>query len=256
PGLEMVARIIQYQAKGFDGSGFPADGVEGADIPFGARLIRVMSDILRLEATGLHRQKALAQLELDARLYDPEILQVCHSRWRSPSQRQYERVNRAVPMEDLGLLDVLAKPLLTTTKMLIAPDGTLITRVLLKKIRDFEHLGLMSESVEIIVLRPLSPDILPSLRLVLPMANGSRDSDNPMLATTRSEAVLELGIFEGSGKTDGEADEEGVPSAQSKARCEPELNVECARVSAALQSGTARLPDVAASPLRSIAVNE
>ncbi len=256
PGLEMVARIIQYQAKGFDGSGFPADGVEGTEIPFGARLIRVMSDILRLEATGLHRQKALAQLELDARLYDPEILRVCHSRWRSPSQRQYERVNRAVPMEDLGLLDVLAKPLLTTTKMLIAPDGTLITRVLLKKIRDFEHLGLMSESVEIIVLRPLSPDILPSLRLVLPMANGSRDSDNPMLATARSEADLELDMFEGAEEPDAEVDAEGVPPAQCKVRDETEHNVEGSRLSAPFQGGATPLPAVGVPPLRSIAVNE
>ncbi|NBV85954.1 MAG: response regulator, partial [Verrucomicrobia bacterium] len=198
PGLEAVARIIRYQAKGFDGSGFPSDGVEGIAIPFGARLIRVMSDILRLEATGLHRQKALAQLELDSRLYDPEILQVCHSRWRSPSQRQYERVNRAVPMEDLGLLDVLAKPLHTTTRMLIAPEGTLITRVLLKKIRDFEHLGLMSEFVEIIVLRPLSPDLLPSLQTVLPLSKESCNSGKPTLAAAGQDPELGADLFEGA----------------------------------------------------------
>jgi response regulator RpfG family c-di-GMP phosphodiesterase len=62
PGLEEVAKIIQYQDKGFDGSGFPVDALRGEEIPFGARLLRVMSDILRLEATGLHRQRGLGAI--------------------------------------------------------------------------------------------------------------------------------------------------------------------------------------------------
>jgi response regulator RpfG family c-di-GMP phosphodiesterase len=189
-GLEQVAKIVRYQSKGFDGSGFPEDGVKGDEIPFGARLMRVMSDILRLEAAGLHRQKALCQLELDARLYDPEILRVCNSKWRSPSRKQYERVNRVIPVEDLGLLDVLARPLHTTTKMFIAPEGTLITRVLLKKIRDFEHLGLMSPLVEISVLRPLSPDLFPVLRDPVAHFGGANASGTG--AETAGTAASEL----------------------------------------------------------------
>jgi len=183
PGLERVAKIIQYQDKGFDGSGSPSDLLRGEEIPFGARLIRVMSDILRLEAMGVHRLKALAQLDLDSRYYDPEILKVCRSRWRSPSQRPFERVNRVVPLPDLGLLDLLAKPLHTTTKMFIAPEGTLITRVLLKKIRDFEHIGLMGDFVEISVLRPLSPDLLPRFRVVLPPVSSFTQSESSLLTS-------------------------------------------------------------------------
>ena len=181
PGLEEVAKIIRYQDKGFDGSGFPTDPVRGEGIPFGARLIRVMSDILRLEASGLHRRTALAQLELDARFYDPEILKVCKSRWTSPSQRPFERVNRVVRLEDLGLLDLLAKPLHTITKMFIAPEGTLITRVLLKKIRDFEHIGLMCDFVEISVLRPLSPDLLPAFRVMMSPASSFDQQESSQL---------------------------------------------------------------------------
>ncbi len=37
PRLEEVSKIILYQNKRFDGSGFPQDGVAGHDIPLPAR---------------------------------------------------------------------------------------------------------------------------------------------------------------------------------------------------------------------------
>ena len=241
PGLEEVAKIIQYQDKGFDGSGFPVDILRGEEIPFGARLLRVMSDILRLEATGLHRQRALAQLELDARLYDPEILKVCKSRWRSPSQRPFERVNRVVRLEDLGLLDLLAKPLHTITKMFIAPEGTLITRVLLKKIRDFEHLGLMSDFVEISVLRPLSPDLLPAFRVVMtpsPSCNPQESSQVPPALVSESHAgeMAEDFLVQSGGGVSGFEPLDGGVSLQ--------------------EASTDFLPDVSGGQVRERAVNE
>jgi response regulator RpfG family c-di-GMP phosphodiesterase len=238
PGLEEVAKIIQYQDKGFDGSGFPVDTIRGEAIPFGARLLRVMSDILRLEATGLHRQRALAQLELDARLYDPEILKVCKSRWRSPSQRPFERVNRVVRLEDLGLLDLLAKPLHTITKMFIAPEGTLITRVLLKKIRDFEHLGLMGDFVEISVLRPLSPDLLPAFRVVMSSTSSFDQQESSELT---SALVSENGAADSLMEQSGEVISGFQPAVGA-------VSLE--------EESTQLLPDISEAQVRERAVNE
>ncbi len=50
PRLESVAQIILYQHKNFDGTGFPFDAVAGEDIPVGARILRVLHDLLRHEA--------------------------------------------------------------------------------------------------------------------------------------------------------------------------------------------------------------
>ena len=49
PRLQEVAKIILYQAKNFDGTGFPEDHVSGADIPLGARILRVLSDLMDME---------------------------------------------------------------------------------------------------------------------------------------------------------------------------------------------------------------
>jgi len=238
PGLEEVAKIIQYQDKGFDGSGFPADPVRGEEIPFGARLIRVMSDILRLEALGWHRRRALAQLASDARFYDPEILKVCQSRWHSPSQRQFERVNRVVRLEDLGLMDLLAKPLHTITKMFIAPEGTLITRVLLKKIRDFEHIGLMCDFVEISVLHPLSPDLLPAFRVLMSPASPFNQQESSQLTPA---------LF-----SENEAGEDPLLRSGENV---PAVNPVSSAVSLQ-EASTELLPDVSDAQVRERAVNE
>ena len=47
PRLEGVARIILYQHKNFDGSGFPQDDVGGHDIPAGQKITPAMLELLR-----------------------------------------------------------------------------------------------------------------------------------------------------------------------------------------------------------------
>src|ERR1039458_7436990 len=46
PRLESVARIVLYQQKHYDGSGFPVNFVRGEDIPIGARILKVLIDLL------------------------------------------------------------------------------------------------------------------------------------------------------------------------------------------------------------------
>jgi len=48
--LESVARIVLYQNKNFDGTGFPSDAVKGEEIPVEARIIRVLTDLAQIEA--------------------------------------------------------------------------------------------------------------------------------------------------------------------------------------------------------------
>ncbi|MGD0412246.1 MAG: HD domain-containing phosphohydrolase, partial [Verrucomicrobiota bacterium] len=75
PRLEGVARIILYQNKNFDGSGFPEDAVAGEAIPLGARMLKLLVDLARLESDGLARPAALAQLRARSGWYDPRLLE-------------------------------------------------------------------------------------------------------------------------------------------------------------------------------------
>ena len=74
PRLEPVARIVLYQGKHFDGSGFPDDRVAGQDIPIGSRILKVLDDLARLEIQGMPKHKALEEMNRRKGCYDPDVL--------------------------------------------------------------------------------------------------------------------------------------------------------------------------------------
>jgi CheY-like chemotaxis protein len=164
PRLESVAEIVLYQNKNFDGSGFPSDGVAGSAIPFGARLFRVLADLMRWEAAGDGRCTAYAKLEDESHLYDPSILDACKCGLKFATSGKHERVSQVISLDELGVLDVLSKPLPTRAGLLVAPEGTVVSKLTLRKIRNFAKLNLIRSEVSVSVLRPISPDPVPKFR--------------------------------------------------------------------------------------------
>lgn len=74
PRLGGVARIIRYQAKGYDGSGFPSDGVREGAIPMGARILRPVLDLLQFRRMHARSESAMEDLLAREHLYDAEVL--------------------------------------------------------------------------------------------------------------------------------------------------------------------------------------
>ena len=74
PRMGEVSQIILYQNKNFDGSGFPANDIKGQDIPLGARLLRVLSDMIQLEDWGHPATEVVSYMRKKAHLYDPHLL--------------------------------------------------------------------------------------------------------------------------------------------------------------------------------------
>jgi response regulator RpfG family c-di-GMP phosphodiesterase len=74
PRLETVARIVLYQQKHYDGSGFPANVIRGEDIPIGARILKVLMDLMEMETHMMPKDAALAEMQKRAGWYDPRVL--------------------------------------------------------------------------------------------------------------------------------------------------------------------------------------
>lgn len=74
PRLGKVAEIIWLQDRGYDGSGFPADGPKGADIPFDARLLKILKDLIDAAKGGAPDADAFAVLDRRRAEYDPNLL--------------------------------------------------------------------------------------------------------------------------------------------------------------------------------------
>ncbi|HIA03383.1 MAG TPA: response regulator [Myxococcales bacterium] len=74
PGFEPIAEIVAWQDKRFDGTGHPPVAVVGTDIPLGARIIRLVRDVLNMEDAGLTRRAALKRCENMPGHHDPVVL--------------------------------------------------------------------------------------------------------------------------------------------------------------------------------------
>jgi hypothetical protein len=148
PRLEDVARAIRYQHKQYDGKGFPPDAVKGDAIPFGARLLKILSDMTDLERGGLSRAKALAEMESRMGLYDPNLLQaVCAFYGLSGAAYEAARPSICVALSDLTAGMVLRSDIETVDGTLILATGHQLNEMTLEKIRNFSRLMSIKEPI-------------------------------------------------------------------------------------------------------------
>ncbi len=74
PRLAKVAEIVRLQDRGYDGSGFPSDGPSGGDIPFDARLLKILKDLAELAKGGPPSASIFQMLERCGNQYDATML--------------------------------------------------------------------------------------------------------------------------------------------------------------------------------------
>jgi response regulator RpfG family c-di-GMP phosphodiesterase len=149
PRLQPVAEIVRYLHKNFDGTGFPHDTVAGADIPIGARILRVLTDLLALEARNKSRLQAFQEMESMPGRYDPEVLKALASCYDIYMMKEEHPVLRDIPFSELTVGHVLAGDLLTSGGILILRAGSTISPPLLQKLRNFGALNGIKEPVRI-----------------------------------------------------------------------------------------------------------
>lgn len=146
PRLEGVAKIIRYRDKHFDGSGYPADDVRGEAIPPGARLLKIIQDLVELQAVGLSQAAALDQMRNRPGWYDPELL----SRLAaivSAAQAAPEETQAVVPVSvaDLAVGMALCRDVRTMAGQVILRAGHRLSELSLEQIRNCHRLWRLEE---------------------------------------------------------------------------------------------------------------
>lgn len=149
PRLESVARIVRYQAKRYDGTGFPADEVKGDDIPVGARILKVLADMVQLEAKGLPRFKALEQMRARTGWYDPRVLNAAFACFDVylPEGSATPAPHRAVALSELRVGDILVDKVESKDGVVMASPGTEVTQMVLQKLHNFAQLSGLKEPI-------------------------------------------------------------------------------------------------------------
>ena len=131
---------MRHQHQRFDGSGGP---LTGTAIPIGARILKVLGDLVDLEARGVARGAAFAQMQARWGSYDLEVLSaVC--RWcdfslarprKSFSNPQMRRIDQ------LRSGQILAQDLYLSGGPLLLPANTALTPMLLGRLLNLETLS-------------------------------------------------------------------------------------------------------------------
>lgn len=153
PRLEGVSRIVLYQHKRYDGAGFPSDGTAGENIPHGARILSVVSDLASLQAQGMAIRQALSTLKGRAGTYDPKVLAAAESALAPVKEEApaapLGRSTRQVTLKGLRAGQVLRSDIQTTDGKVLIAAGYAISDTLLERIANFARLNGIKEPITI-----------------------------------------------------------------------------------------------------------
>lgn len=153
PRLENVAAIVRYQSKRFDGTGFPTDSIAGSDIPIGARILKVLGDLVDFEARTISRGAAFQQMQERIGWYDLEVLSAV-SRWCDVSLSGPKKglANpQPLRIDQIRSGQVLAQDLRTRDGLLIMAANTELTSMLLAKLLNFGTLNTIDHTLLVYV---------------------------------------------------------------------------------------------------------
>jgi response regulator RpfG family c-di-GMP phosphodiesterase len=147
PRMENIARIILYQDKNFDGSGFPEDGCKEDDIPIGARLLKIVRDRLDLEAEGKIGPTAQTIMTERFGIYDYRLLGPCFARFPALLRPRLdgEKAPRHLALSELEPGHHLYTDIVTTSGFVVAATGHQLTGILIERLTNLVELGEVRE---------------------------------------------------------------------------------------------------------------
>ena len=151
PRLGNVAEIVRYQQKNFDGSGLPNDSVSGEAIPIGARILKVLNELLEMEASKKSRPEAFRNMKRTEGVFDPKVLEAlaaCFDVYIEEKDGERSRT-ASVRVNDLIVGNILADDVKTVEGSLIVTAGSQVTQPLLQKLRNFSELRGLQEPITI-----------------------------------------------------------------------------------------------------------
>ena len=147
PRMELISECIRYQEKNFDGTGVPHTNVQGKQIPWGARVLKVVLDYDSGEAAGLSPEQSLEKMQRQSSWYDPRILAALRSVVLVETRLQ----SHAVLVHDLSDGMVLAEDVKTNDGLLLVARGFAITPSVQQRLENYQRAGAISGSVKIAV---------------------------------------------------------------------------------------------------------
>ena len=151
PRLDPVAKIVLYQRKNYDGTGFPPGGPAQAELPIGARILHVLLDLLDLEAANNTRNQALKAMEQRQGCYDPKVFAAARKLFTKTAKEAGAEMDLTVSIRPASLQvgDKLFDDLKTLDNRLLIRAGEVVTEPTLIRIKNYLRLVGLHEPIRV-----------------------------------------------------------------------------------------------------------
>ncbi len=154
PRMDSVRRILYYHQKHFDGTGFPDDGVAGEGLPIESRLLKIITDIVRLEATGLALEQVFVRMRARTGWYDPNLLMGAEASFAEVREQEAASTPKGVSIVALRPGQRLLSNIETENGLLLYHAGNIITEAIIERLTNYMAVTGIKEPIE--VIEPLS----------------------------------------------------------------------------------------------------
>lgn len=141
PRLEPVRQILAKQRKRFDG------GQDEAELPAGARVLKIAADFDELESSGMETQLAINTMRNREGQYDPEALQVF---FKLKGTVEEELVVKEFQLKGIVVGMVFAEDVRTSNGVLLVARGYEVTRSFIERLRNMRP-GQVNEPLRVLV---------------------------------------------------------------------------------------------------------
>ncbi len=152
PRLSGVADMVYYQNKAFSGDGYPFDeNKAGKDIPYGARILKVLTDLSKFTSGSRPTAKEVAKLQSQADQYDPKILEAVFDLWGEASAGVEAQggVKKEVTLTLLMPGDRLLSDVHLKNGNLLLSAGNTVTSAHIERMRSLHKLTGIAEPIKV-----------------------------------------------------------------------------------------------------------
>lgn len=147
PRFENVARIIELQARSYNGLGEPIDDFsQGEEIPFGARLLHIIIDLVKSSSKSVSGSEVLKQMLSHPQKYDVKIISEILN---STTVKKYEEVEHYIKIKELSPGMVLLEDIRSKEDQLLMKAGFMLTETFIYILREWHKINPIIEPIKV-----------------------------------------------------------------------------------------------------------
>jgi response regulator RpfG family c-di-GMP phosphodiesterase len=147
PRFKNVARIVELQARSYNGLGEPIDDfTQGENIPFGARFLHIIIDLVKTSSRSLSGTEALNLMLSHPKKYDIKLISQILG---SSTVDNYKETEHTVNIKDVTPGMILVEDIRSKNNQLLMKAGFMLTETFIFILREWHKVNPIIEPIKV-----------------------------------------------------------------------------------------------------------